>query len=435
MSSPLNPRSSSGNKLNFNDKPVTPIKNGHSFYFMEHEGREIWLTQTKDKKIYLFQWRAFYDGRFQSLHRAYKNQTRLDLSHDTRDKNLIKTLHNKAGIDNNVVEEFLEKLGLFIAENQHFLELPKEKKEYKPAPEDKAINKEDPQRADQDHSYLNNALELIESEDPLQDITDYIGRTVKHDDVLIKLSLIVMASTYTPNPLNLALEGPQSEGKTYALVEASKVFPRGDVWNLAGMTPEALTREHGVLMDKETGESLEPEILEIKKQLNELGRGKSDKAVKNKLMGDLQAIYDRGVKVVNLEGKILLFLEAPKTQTLEKLRPIMSHDTYEVQYKFVDRPFQGGPLVTMDAKLKGWPVFLYATADNRQGNIWEQIRSRFIVVSPEMSGEKYQAANEFTALTNCNIKDPQELEEERRELERCQAYILFIKKILYGLVG
>lgn len=418
--------------LMFNGKPVTPIKGGHSFYFRTHEGRELWLTQRKVNKGYLFQWVPLEGGKPQRLHRQYKNRDRLDLVNENRDKILVKTLHNKLRIDKDEIRDFLEKLGLFYQENQNLLNLHLEK-DVKGHIIKEEFKEEVPERPSQSfRAIYDMARPLIESENPLQEISDYISRSVKHDEILIKLSLIAMASTYTPEPFNLALEGPPSEGKTYALVRASKVFPRGDVWDLGGMTPQVLTRDRGVLMDKETGESLEPEISELQNQINKLGNGKADKGERNKLTDKLQAIYDRGEKVVNLEGKILLFFEAPQNKTLEILKPLMSHDNYEIEYKFVDRAYNNGPMVTLSAKIRGWPVFLYATADNRMGNLWDQIRSRFIVVSPEMSKEKYKAANEYTAQKHGNVIDLDKLREEREEFERCQAYILFIKKILYG---
>ena len=418
--------------LIFNGKPVTPIKDGHSFYFMDHEGRELWLTQKKVNKGYLFQWVPMEAGKPQRLHRQYKNRDRLDLVNENRDKILVKTLHNKLKIDKEEIKDFLEKLGLFYQENQIILNLHLEKDVKGHILKD-TFKGDAPERPSQSFKIIyDKARPLIESENPLQEITDYISRTVKHDEVLIKLSLIVMASTYTPNPLNLALEGPPSEGKTYALVQAAKVFPRGDVWDLGGMTPQVLTRERGILIDKATGESLEPEISELKNQLNKLGTGKSDKEARNKITSKIQEVHDRGEKVVNLEGKILLFFEAPKTQTLETLRPLMSHDNYEIEFKFVDRAYNNGPQVTLSAKIRGWPVFLYATADNKMGNLWDQIRSRFIVVSPEMSKEKYKAANEYTAKKHGKVIDLDKLKDEREEFERCQAYVLFIKKILYG---
>lgn len=418
--------------LIFNGKPVTPIKEGHSFYFRTHEGRELWLIQKKVNKGYLFQWVPLEEGKPQRLHRQYKNRDRLDLVNENRDNILVKTLHNKLKIDKEEIKDFLEKLGLFYQENQDLLNLHLEK-DVKGHIIREDLKEEVPERPSQSFKAIyDKARSIIESENPLQEITDYIARSVKHDEILIKLSLIAMASTYTPNPINLALEGPPSEGKTYALVRASKVFPRGDVWDLGGMTPQVLTRDRGVLMDRETGESLEPEISELKNQLNKLGTGKADKEARNKITGKLQDVYDRGEKVVNLEGKILLFFEAPKNQTLEILKPLMSHDNYEIEFKFVDRAYNNGPLVSLSAKIRGWPVFLYATADNRMGNLWDQIRSRFIVVSPEMSKEKYKAANEYTAQKHGTIIDLDKLREEQDERERCQAYILFIKKILYG---
>jgi hypothetical protein len=155
------------------------------------------------------------------------------------------------------------------------------------------------------------------------------------------------------------------------------------------MSPAALRREKGTLFDKNTGKSLEPEISTIKKAMGMLGESKPDKKKKAQLKTKLVKTIERGVNTINLEGKILLFLEAPNKKTLEELRPILSRDTYEISYKYVDKAYQNGPQVTLEARIKGWPVAIYATADAPQGNIWKQIRSRFIIVSPTMNLAKY----------------------------------------------
>jgi hypothetical protein len=59
---------------------------------------------------------------------------------------------------------------------------------------------------------LDNCLEIIKEGNPLESITKIISKDVKNEDHLIKLILLAMTSAYTPTPLNMALEGPQSEG-------------------------------------------------------------------------------------------------------------------------------------------------------------------------------------------------------------------------------
>ena len=267
--------------------------------------------------------------------------------------------------------------------------------------------------------------------DPLDYIMRYVSKKVKHEEELIKLVTIVMASAYTPNPLNLALESPQSEGKSYPLVEVAELFPKEDVWDLGGMTPQVLTRERGYYVDRETGKNIGEDIAELKGKINVLGSSKDDKERKAELKIELVILMDGAVKIVDMQGKILLFLEAPSKETFAKLRPILSRDKYEIEYKFVDIPYKNGPQVTMEARIRGWPVAIYATADSPHGNIWDQIRSRFIVVSPNMRKEKYKAANQYTASKYGSISDPLKLAKVNDELKMCRTYIRLLKQKLY----
>jgi hypothetical protein len=274
--------------------------------------------------------------------------------------------------------------------------------------------------------------EIFLDENPLDFMTKYVSKRVKNEETLIKLAILVMASTYTPNPLNIALESPQSEGKSYSLVEVSKLFPKNDVWDLGGMTPQVLTRERGYLVDRETGKRIDKDINEIGEEIDALGNSKDEKLKREKLESQLHDILQNAVKIVDMQGKILLFLEAPQAKTFSTLRPILSRDKYEVEFKFVDRAYKNGKNVTMEARIRGWPVAVYATADAPRGNIWDQIRSRFIIVSPNMSKEKYKAANEYTASKYGSISIPSELAKEDKELKQCTDYIGTMKQILYS---
>lgn len=274
--------------------------------------------------------------------------------------------------------------------------------------------------------------EVFSAGDSLDYIMRYVSKTVKHDETLIKLILLVLTSAYTPNPLNLALESPQSEGKSYSLVEVSKLFPKEDVLELGGMTPQVLTREKGYLVDKDTGKSIEVKIKELRSSILSLSSSKEDKEEKKKVQDELHELMANAEKIVDLQGKILLFLEAPREDTLAVLRPIMSRDEYEITYQFVDKVYNGGPNITMESKIRGWPVFVYATADTLSGNMWDQIRSRCIVVSPNMTKAKYKSANQLTASKYGSISVPSKLNQENKELQECKNYILAMKSALYS---
>ena len=48
---------------------------------------------------------------------------------------------------------------------------------------------------------------------PLDRMVKYISKSVKQEENLIKLLIFGMASAYTPDPINIGIEGPPGEGK------------------------------------------------------------------------------------------------------------------------------------------------------------------------------------------------------------------------------
>src|SRR5215210_6568327 len=88
------------------------------------------------------------------------------------------------------------------------------------------------------------------------DIVFVILKEAREEDRLVKQILYTMASAYTNNPLNLAINAPSGEGKTYVLQKVGDTFPKGDVMFLAGMTDKALFHAKGdlVVKSKDNGE-------------------------------------------------------------------------------------------------------------------------------------------------------------------------------------
>lgn len=268
-------------------------------------------------------------------------------------------------------------------------------------------------------------LGIVEHQDPLQYLTDYISKKVKYEKPFIKLLILAMVSAYTPNPLNIGIEGPPSEGKTYPPEIISKLFPKEDVIVLAAATPASFTRENGITIDKDTRENLEPRIQEIREEMIT-----ADTERKKTLKFELSNILSNAINLVELHGKIILLLESPQKETLAMLRPVLSHDQWEITYKFA-KPKASGDWIASETVLRGWPVFIYATAETREDNIWDQIRSLFIVVSPTMNKKKYAAANKMMGKKASSLPNISKLNEDKKELENCRDYIKLVKKELY----
>ena len=209
----------------------------------------------------------------------------------------------------------------------------------------------------------------------------YIGRTVKHDKMASNLVLKAGLSSYTREPLNVFLRGDSSVGKTYVVVNSLAVFPKEDVWFLGGLSPTALVHDRGLLVDKDG----EP-IVQVPKP--EKDATEEEKEAYEMYREEMKTSH----YLVDLQGKILVFLEAPNFETFNKLRPVLSHDVWEISYKFTDTN-QKGPLRTTHVVLRGWPATIFCSTSEK---FVQDLATRSFTFSPETTEEKYRDANKLT---------------------------------------
>ena len=208
----------------------------------------------------------------------------------------------------------------------------------------------------------------------------HIGRTVKHDVTTTNLVLKTGLSAYTKEPLNVFLRGGSGVGKTYVVVNSLARFPKEDVWYLGGLSPTALVHDRGQLVDK-NGEPItvvskpEKDSTEEEKEAYE--------AYKEKMKGSYY--------LVDLQGKVLVFLEAPNIETFNKLRPVLSHDVLEISYKFTDT--RGKGLSTTHVVLRGWPATVFCSTSEA---FVQDLATRSFTFTPETTEDKYKDANVLT---------------------------------------
>ncbi len=228
---------------------------------------------------------------------------------------------------------------------------------------------------------------------PIKQIENYLKTKIKKDDVLIKQLLRVYLSTYTDNPINMALLAPSSDGKTYATVEVSKIFPKEDIILVGRASPTALIHQNGFLID-ENGNNIDGVLEDLELQILEVKKGDS-KEVENQLKKQKDDLIKSSRKCVDLKNKILLFLDNPNPQTYEMLKPIMSHDSKEITYMTTKGD---GSLNVKRSIIRNWPVFIFCSAKNEDKNeVWEEIKTRVFMTSPNSDVEKYAEANKLTA--------------------------------------
>lgn len=220
-------------------------------------------------------------------------------------------------------------------------------------------------------------------------IQNHLNKIIKNDDALVNKLVYVHFSAYTNNPINLGVMADSSEGKTYATTKVSEVFPKDDVITIGRMSPTALIHQRGILVDK-NGEPIEQRLNELRSEL--VGKKKEEQA---RIKFEIKQLLEESKNLVILSGKTLLFLEPPNTQLWDLLKPILSHDKYEIEYKTTQTD---GSLKVKETIIRGWPAVIFCSAKNEANDpIWREIETRFDIVSPNTAVTKYKEANKYTA--------------------------------------
>jgi len=192
-----------------------------------------------------------------------------------------------------------------------------------------------------------NVINFLKDPNLIYKIDKILGKRIKKDKKNRMLVFLVCLSAYGSNPLNLFLKGESSIGKTHIAKSVAEYFPEEDVWFIGDMSPKALIHEQGK--------------------------------------------FENGRVYISLENKILVFLESPRKETLEMLKPILSHDRREIEYKITDEGLSG-QLGTKTAVIQGWPATIFCSTDHRY---LEELSTRSMVATPEVTGEKIAEVLEF----------------------------------------
>jgi len=252
----------------------------------------------------------------------------------------------------------------------------------------------------------------------------HLSRKVKRDDVTKNMVFLTGLSPYTPEPINLFLRGESSTGKTYNSVEVLRYFPQDEVWYLGGLSRKALVHLHSQLVDK-NGEEInfkdKPEKPRKSDYQDNQGFSQAIKEYKENTETWRKRL-ENSYNLIDLTGKILLFLEAPDFETFNMLRPILSHDKLEISYQFVDKTAKG-QLKTRRVVIRGWPATIFC---NTQERYVQDLATRGFTVTPETNPEKIQDAN---ILTGTRAAFPWQYEKDF-DFTQLESYIRFLKNNL-----
>jgi hypothetical protein len=280
----------------------------------------------------------------------------------------------------------------------------------------------------------------IKSEEFFEYVIKTIKKTVKCEDALIRQILYTGLSTYVEDdPINLGVLAPTSEGKTYAIIESLQYFPDEDILYIGQMSPKVLVRQKGILIDKKSCEPLDDKVHELRTKIRELNKKKrtsKDKDVTadldeeiKKRDEDIRELFKNSKTLIDLRGKIVVFLEPPQHELWNLLKPILSHDKKEIEFPFVDKTANSNA-ETKDVVVRGWPACIFCSAkDESKWEIWNEIKSRILVTSPNMVQQKYEESNKLISQSKGlpNIIQQQIIISDD-EIETAKSCILLIKE-------
>jgi hypothetical protein len=244
-------------------------------------------------------------------------------------------------------------------------------------------------------------------------IIDVITREAKGEHKLSKQILLTLFSTYTQNPINLAIKAQSGEGKSYVLGKITALFPAEDIYQITGMSEKSIFHQKGknVYTNPVTGrdEDADDIIMNLKTSKSSIDR-KLKKADENSeydeverlsielrdINNEMDEIKHNVKKVIDLRHKIMIFLDTPPENILKAIMPLLSHDKDESEYHYVETNDNSG-IKTKTNILRGWPTIIYCQAiDTSLGSRWEEIQRRFILVNPRTDKEKYKQAIKHT---------------------------------------
>lgn len=191
-------------------------------------------------------------------------------------------------------------------------------------------------------------------------LLETLGLTIKYDAENKLATFLCELSAYTESAqFNISYNAPSSTGKSYIPTEIARLFPEGDVMEIAYCSPTAFFHDVGEY---------------------------------NK---------DKNGYLVDLSHKILIFLDQPHNELLARLRPLLSHDKKEIAIKITDKTQKNGTK-TKNILLRGYPSVIFCTAGLR---IDEQEATRFLLLSPEVNQDKIQQGISATIRKEANSDD------------------------------
>ena len=222
--------------------------------------------------------------------------------------------------------------------------------------------------------------EEICKEITLVELAGILATTVKCDEAAKIVTFLNMLLAQTDeDQFNIAFQGLSSGGKSYIPLEIVAYFPDGERREYSHASPQSLYHE---------ATEWQP-IQEVAKKLDLTGIfDKTELGPESKII----------VHVLDLERKIVIFVDQPNSQLMARLRSFLSHDRKILRVGITDKS-HGGNLRTKIIVVKGFASVFFSSANPY---LDAQEKTRAWVFFPDPRSDK---VNEALSVLTRKISD------------------------------
>jgi hypothetical protein len=296
---------------------------------------------------------------------------------------------------------------------------------------------------------------IIRAKEPMSDafVSETLGKTIKHDEENKLIVFFSMVQNYTfEDQQNIMFSAPSATGKSYIALEVANYFPKEDV-DKKGYTSRRAFFHMNSVLETVDGQPLQNQRAYVEERLGEWADknrkpfdkitrvkktrdGEKSEEIRNPEFskwkearkGEYRRLRDEWdsiekLYVVNLEKRIIIWKDTPDDQVLQPLRSLISHDEKELIADITDKSTSGGNL-TKRIRLLGYPTVVFCQAAFSPD---EQERTRFFIISPDMSQEKLTESLDLQAELLKDRGKFKKILEEDADIAALKARIELIK--------
>ncbi len=237
-----------------------------------------------------------------------------------------------------------------------------------------------------------------------KDITFVINcmvKEAKHDRPAIKQIFYALLSGMTNIGIHHKVNSKNSgAGKSYITKHIVDYFPSARVMNLAGVTDKAFFYMRGemVVKGKKPGEfvPVKPLISELKLKMAKLqDNGELTKEQEQIIKEEIDKLKEDSFRLIDLRNIDVILGDSPHDGLINAIMSILSQDSENAEYLYTDK----NKMQSEKNVVIGMPVFIYTRVIDDTKNLRaEEVFRRFVNVTPNVTKEKIQSANELTFM-------------------------------------